>query len=43
MQYLSPKPHEKKTNGREEAPAKMLISRPFEEYTHMNFASVNSM
>jgi hypothetical protein len=33
----------KKTNGREEAAAKKLISRPFEEETHMNFASVSSL
>jgi hypothetical protein len=33
--------HWEKTNGREEATEKQLISRPFEEETHMNFASVN--
>jgi hypothetical protein len=32
-----------KTNGREESPALKLVSRPFEEDTHMNFASVSSL
>ena len=35
--------HWKKTNGRKDATAKKLISRPFAEETHMKFASVNPM